>query len=184
MDRVTAIAAVDSKWCGIGLERNPYYQRLASHMQLADGISTNAQLADNSYPDLQSARILYAWHQDLGVCRRIAMHAMHSAVPVAVPAVQEGYAISDASLEALKQGRITYAEANRVRDEVALTLEQQVNSALQAKRMELAALDNDAWATFVGDMLGAILVNAPDVMGSIRTDHPVRHGRPKVPLKP
>ena len=82
------------------------------------------------------------------------MNTVYSVIPAAAPAVQTGYAVSDATLDQLKRGRITWGEANRVRDEVALTLEQQVTAAIQAKHAEMAALDNESLGRVFGRRAG------------------------------
>jgi hypothetical protein len=109
-----------SQACGARLEANPDYAGIARHMPLGGEPATAAQQTDFGVPHAADRAALVAWRADLTRCRQPAIDAVEVFAPDAVPVLRRNYGRSDAAIDALVQGRSSWAEANRTRDALVI----------------------------------------------------------------
>ena len=154
-DAGMADARSRSTVCAALLESKPAYAGIAYHMPIGGKQAAIGQRSDRAFPEAAQRSALRSWKAEFDLCRQPTIEAAAATVPDGIWLLRRNYLISDRVIDDLIRGRITWGEANRKRDAIAIASwhalwpeseEERREGAGSARRTApaLAALPRDA----------------------------------------
>ena len=146
----------DTAICVARLETDPALAMIAPHMPLDGGPASAGQQLDRSVPTRTQRIALRAWKAAFDECRQITVETLNVTTPDQVPPLFATYRQSDAVIDSLLRGRVTWGAANRQRETLANGEWQRLYGP-QARRADV----------------GPILLNEPRVMNRFTPASPV-----------